>query len=238
MYQWFARDQKSRDKAQELSFKALMYDGNLAEAYTAMGLSYFIWGRLEEANASASKAIELAPDDFIAHWTLGRIQFSLGKHEEAAVLFKRVIALKPAFYSAYVDIAQACEQLGRMDEVNAARDELRSRLPVYLLQNPDDARARIILAVMLVEGGDREGALAEGTKALELSPNDPMMIYNCACLYARLGEPQRALEALNQAVAGGYKTFGWMEQDPDLASLRTLPEFQKIVATQRLALTT
>ncbi len=237
MYQWFARDQKSRDKAQELSFKALMYDGNLAEAYTAMGLSYFIWGRLEEARASSSKAIELDPDDFIAHWTLGRIQFSLGKHEEAAILFKKVIALKPAFYSAYVDIAQACEQLGRMEEVNAARDELRSRLPVYLLQNPDDARARIILAVMLVEGGDREGALAEGTKALELSPNDPMMIYNCACLYARLGEPQRALEALNQAVAGGYKTFGWMEQDPDLASLRKLPEFQQIVATQRAALT-
>lgn len=64
-----------------------------------------------------------------------------------------------------------------------------------------------------------------------------MMIYNCACLYARLGEPQRAIEALTQAVAGGYKTFGWMEQDPDLASLRGLPEFQKIVATQRLALT-
>jgi hypothetical protein len=28
-----------------------------------------------------------------------------------------------------------------------------------------------------------------------------------------------------------------MEQDPDLASLRKLPEFQKIVATQHLALT-
>ena len=120
MYQWFARDQNSRDKAQEMSFKALMYDGNLAETYTAMGLSYFIWGKLEEANASARKAIELAPDDFIAHWTLGRIQFSLGRHEEAAVLFHKVIALKPAFLSAYVDIAQACEQLGRLDEVNAA----------------------------------------------------------------------------------------------------------------------
>ena len=90
----------------------------------------------------------------------------------------------------------------------------------------------MILAVNLAEGGDSQGALAEGTKALELSPNDPMMIYNGACLYARLGEPQRAIEALAQAVAGGYKTFGWMEQDPDLASLRGLPEFQKIVATQ------
>jgi len=32
-----------------------------AEAYTAMGLSYFIWGKLEEASASSRKAIDLAP---------------------------------------------------------------------------------------------------------------------------------------------------------------------------------
>ena len=230
MYQWFARDEKYRDKAQELSFKALMYDGNLADAYTAMGLSYFIWGRLEEARASSSKAIELDPDDFIAHWTLGRIHFSLGRYDEAYTLFQRVIALKPAFYSAYVDLAQTCEKLGRNEELSAARGELRSRLPVYLLQNPDDARARIIHAVMLVEAGDKTAALTEGSKALELSPNDPMMIYNCACLYARLGELPRSIEALHQAVAGGYKSFGWMENDPDLAPLHALPEFQKIVA--------
>jgi len=47
-----------------------MYDANLPEAYTAMGLSYFVWGKLEEASASSRKAVELDPDDFVAHWTL------------------------------------------------------------------------------------------------------------------------------------------------------------------------
>ena len=76
MYQWFSREEQYRDKAQEFSFKALMYDSNLPEAYTAMGLSYFIWGKFDEAAASVRKAIELDPDDFVAHWTLGRIHFS------------------------------------------------------------------------------------------------------------------------------------------------------------------
>ena len=229
MYQWFARDEKYRDKAQELSFKALMYDGNLAEAYTAMGLSYFIWGKFEEASASSRKAIELEPDDFIAHWTLGRIHFSQGEHEQAYTLFKRVIALKPAFYSGYLDLAQACEQLGRTEENQAARKELRERLPVYLLQNPDDARATMIHAVLLGEIGKKDEAMAEGARALELSPNDPMMLYNCACLYCRCGEQQRSLQALRQAIAGGYKSFGWLEQDPDLAPLRENAEFRDIV---------
>jgi TolB-like protein len=79
MYQYFSRDEKYRNQAQELSFKALMYDGNLPEAYTAMGLSYFIWGKLKEASASSRKAIELDPSDFIAHWTLGRIHFTNGE---------------------------------------------------------------------------------------------------------------------------------------------------------------
>ncbi len=52
MYQWFSREEPYRDKAQEFSFKALMYDSNLPEAYTAMGLSYFIWGKFDEAAAS------------------------------------------------------------------------------------------------------------------------------------------------------------------------------------------
>ena len=225
MYQWFARDDKYRERAQEFSFKALMYDGNLPEAYTAMGLSYFIWGKLAEASASSRKAIELAPDDFIAHWTLGRIHFSSGELEQAYALFQRVIVLKPAFFSAYADLAQTCDGLGRADEARVARSEVLQLLPNYLLQNPDDSRARMYYAVCLAEINRKEEAIREGSTALELSPGDPMMLYNCACLYSRLGESQRAIETLRQAIAGGYESFGWMKHDPDLDTLRDNPEF-------------
>ena len=61
MYQYFDRDEKYRTRAQELSFKALMYDNNLPEAYTAMGLSYFIWGKLDEASASSAQGHRARP---------------------------------------------------------------------------------------------------------------------------------------------------------------------------------
>jgi tetratricopeptide (TPR) repeat protein len=84
MYWLFSRDMKYRERAQELSFKALMYDNNLAAAYTAMGLSYFLGDKLDESRAASRKAIELDPDDFIAHWTLGRIHFTHGELEQGA----------------------------------------------------------------------------------------------------------------------------------------------------------
>jgi adenylate cyclase len=224
-YQYFARDEQYRVKAQELSFKALMYDGNLPEAYTAMGLSYFLWGKLEEAGASSRKAIELDSEDFIAHWTLGRINFSNGEFEPAYRLFHRVIELKPTFFTAHMDLAMACDGLGRADEARAARDRVLELLPNYLLQNPDDSRARILHAVALAEKGKKAEAISEGEKALEISPDDPLMLYNCACLYARTGEAHRAIVALRQGIANGYVDFGWMRNDPDLATLRGHPDF-------------
>jgi adenylate cyclase len=225
MYQYFARDERSRSKAQELSFKALMYDSNLPEAYAAMGLSYFIWDRLEEASASSRKAIELNPDDFVAHWTCGRIHFSNGEFQQAYGLFQRVIELKPTFFTGYLDLAMTCESLGRLDESRTARDRVLQLLPNYLLQNPDDSRARVIYAVSLAEVQRREEALSETRKALELSPDDPLILYNCACVYARLGQTDSALTALAQSIGKGHAAFGWMKNDPDLASLRQHPEF-------------
>jgi TolB-like protein/Flp pilus assembly protein TadD len=229
MYQWFSREERYRDKAQELSFKALMYDSNLPEAYAAMGLSYFIWGKFEEASASSRKAIELDPDDFIAYWTLGRIHFSNGELQESLDLFRRVIEIKPGFYAAYADLAQTCEGLGRKAEAEVASEQLLQLLPNYLLQNPDDSRARMYYAITLAERGRKEEAIREGTAALELSPGDPMMLYNCACLYSRLGETARAVDTLRQAMHGGYENFGWMKNDPDLDALRDDPGFLELM---------
>jgi len=231
-YQYFAREEKYRLRAQELSFKALMYDGNLPEAYTAMGLSYFLWGKLEEASASSRKAIELDPEDFVAHWTLGRIHFTNGEFEHAYRLFRRVIDLKPTFVTAHMDLAMTCDGLGRPDEARAARDRVLELLPNYLLQNPDDSRARMLHAVALAEKGRKDEALGEGGKALEISPDDPLILYNCACLYARLGELQRAIAALRQGIANGYEDFGWMRNDPDLATLRGSPDFVALTGGQ------
>ncbi len=230
MYQLIAREERYRELAQELSFKALMYDNNLPEAYRAMGLSYFLWGKLNEATASCTKAIEIDPDDFIAHWTLGRIYFTLGKLDDALALFRRVAEIKPGFYAGHLDVAQTCLSLGRNEEADVVYRHLLELMPNYLLQNPDDARARLIYANQLGRAGLRDDAMREGTNALVLSPGDPMMLYNAACMYISLGEKGRALDALRQAIEAGYTNFGWMRNDPDLVSLRDEPDFSAMLA--------
>jgi adenylate cyclase len=225
MYGWFSREEQYRDKAQEFSFKALMYDNTLPEAYTAMGLSYLIWGKFDEALASVAKAIELDPDDFIARWTLGRVQFSTGKSEDAVTNFKRVIETRPTFYTGYSDLCQTLEGLGRLDEARAVAVRMVEMMPTYLLQNPDDARGRMVYAHMLFTVGQAELAGSEAQAAIAAGPEDSVMMYNAACLYAKMGEARRALDTLRQAIDAGVKNFPWMKHDPDLNSLRDDPEF-------------
>jgi TolB-like protein/Flp pilus assembly protein TadD len=230
MYWLFSRDERYREKARELSFKALMYDNNLAEAYTAMGVSYFIWGKFEEAAASARKAIELDPDDFIAQWTLGRIHFANGEFDHAYEMYQRVVKLKSEFLNAYSDLRMTCQRLGREADADRARNEQLERMPTYLLQNPDDARQRMLYATVLAEVNRRDDAIRECSVAIESSPGDPVMLYNVVCVYSRLGEPQRAIETLRQAIAAGYENFPWLHNDPDLDPLRDHPDFQALVA--------
>ena len=229
LYWLFERDQKHHARAQEMSFKALMYDNNLAEAYAAMGMSYFISGKFEEATASSRKAVELDPEDPIAYWTLGRIHFSSGEFDQAYALYQRVIELNPAFLTAYADLKMTCEQLGRQEGVDFARKTLLDRLPTHLLQNPDDARAHIIYALMLADSNRKDEALRECAQAIELSPGDPVMLYNCTCFYSRLGELESALDAMRQAIAAGYSNIEWAKQDPDLNLLRDNPAFQRLI---------
>ena len=170
MYQLIAREERYRELAQELSFKALMYDNNLSEAYRAMGLSYFLWGKLNEATASCTKAIEIDPDDFIAHWTLGRIYFTEGKLEQALDLFRRVAEIKPSFYAGHLDVAQTCTRprAGRGSGIGLSSRCSRS-CRITCCRIPDDARARLIYASKLGWAGRKEEAIREGTKALVLS---------------------------------------------------------------------
>ena len=123
---------------------------------------------------------------------------------------------------------QTFTKLGRFGEAKAIAQRQVAFFPNHLLQNPDDTRARILYAHDLVEVGRTEDAIRESQAAIEASPGDSVMFYNCACLYARLGETRRAVDTLRQAINAGVRNFAWMKVDPDLDSLRGDPEFLEL----------
>jgi len=228
-YAYFERKDAWLDKALELSLKAIMYDSTLSEAYAALALSYLFKGTYDEALAAVQKALTIEPNNFFGYWILSRIYCMTDRDSEAIEPLKKVIKLNPDFYTAYSDLRMIYERL--KDETN--HDELLNKTlqfyDRYLEQNPDDGRARIFHAQTLVIAGKIDEAKKETNIALELSPNDNVMLYNAACVYSRINEKKLAIDILRNIMASGFEHYDWIKRDPDLENLHKEPEYIELM---------
>ncbi|KAB1228024.1 Protein LOW PSII ACCUMULATION 1, chloroplastic [Morella rubra] len=53
--------------------------------------------------------------------------------------------------------------------------------------------------------------------------------YNVACCYSKLNQVQAGLSALEDALEAGFEDFKRIRTDPDLANIRTSPEFEPLM---------
>ena len=61
-----------------------------------------------------------------------------------------------------------------------------------------------------------------------LRPDDPVVQYNLACSYSLTSQFELAAATLEKAINAGYNDFKWLAKDPDLATLRKHPAFDKV----------
>jgi adenylate cyclase len=57
------------------------------------------------------------------------------------------------------------------------------------------------------------------------------VLYNVACVFALLGNNDRAIDLLEHAVKLGWGYRAWLETDTDLTSLRDDPRFKALLAS-------
>ncbi len=211
------------------SRRALELGPDLAEAHLSSGLVHSLSTRFTEAEREFEFAMKLDPTLFEAVYHYGRARIAQGEFAEAAKLFERACLLRPEDFQAPFFLAQ-CYVSMKMDEESRTMYHKAKRLIDERLElNPDDARATQLGAGMSANLGDSVAAIDYATRALKINPDDPLLLYNIACMYSLLGNPDEALDCLEKAVDKGYGQKDWVEHDKDLDSLRDLPRFQKIV---------
>ncbi len=80
-------------------------------------------------------------------------------------------------------------------------------------------------AYAYADEGDYDKAISELEAGLEQRPAHPPLLYHLACIEARAGRHEQALEHLNLAVAGDARVLEHAATDDDLASIRDDPRF-------------
>jgi tetratricopeptide (TPR) repeat protein len=126
-------------------------------------------------------------------------------------------------------------------EVALARDAFtraRKEIEGVISQQPDYAQALCALGMIDAALGNKEDAIREGRRAVELLPvtkdsiDGAQLVQYLAVIYAGVGEKDLALEQLRIASSiPGYLSYGSLRLDPIWDPLRSDPRFEKIVAS-------
>ncbi|MBI5867534.1 MAG: protein kinase [candidate division Zixibacteria bacterium] len=214
--------------ADEASRKALELDPTSAEAHAARGFALWLLNRHDESHREFEIAIQIDPSQFDAHYFYGRACFQQGRLAEAAHLFEAACGVQENHEARYF-AAQTYTALGRPALAERSYQLASVAVEKHLEMNPDDARAVTMGAVSLCRLGQQAKGLEWAERALAIDADDAGVRYNVACLYALEGEKERAFGALESAIKAGFANVHWIENDPDLASLRDDPRLQELL---------
>ncbi|HEY6060968.1 MAG TPA: protein kinase [Gemmatimonadales bacterium] len=230
LYTWFDANETYREEAERTSLRALELDPALAEAHESRGVALTVAKRWDEARREFETAIKLSPKLFEAYYFYARLCFLQGNLEEAGRWFAEAARVRPEDYQALALLGTIYADLGRAEDARTTFERSYQVVEKHVEMYPDDARAYYMGALDAIALGRREQAEAWVGRALAIDPEDPLILYNVGCVYARLGKAGQALDCLERTVAhGGTGHRGWMRNDGDLASLRGNPRFEAMI---------
>jgi TolB-like protein/Flp pilus assembly protein TadD len=229
------RIEEHLDRALEAGRQALELDPELAEAHVALAMALSSSERPSEADMAFSQAIKANARLFEAHYFYARHCFVQGRAEEAVEHYARALELRPDDYQAPLLAAQSLDDLGRQREADEAREQGVRIAEERLRFSPDDTRALYMAANALVELGEKDRALEWAGRARRLEPDDPMVLYNLACIYSLAGEVEQALDCLEACLRHGFTFRGWAEQDSNLDAIRAHPRYRVLMVASQAA---
>lgn len=109
-------------------------------------------------------------------------------------------------------------------------EEAADLLEKAVAAQPDNGQAVFFLGYALHMSGQVEKALEVHQKAAEFEQFQPIATYNIGCAYALLGDPAKAMAALEQAVEYGFRDGDQFAGDADLDPLKASPRWARLMA--------
>jgi serine/threonine-protein kinase len=133
--------------------------------------------------------------------------------------------------------AQTYALRGDMLRARIYADTARISFAAQLRGAPDDPQRHIFLGLALAYLGRKADAIREGERGAALKPvandavNGPYYQHQLVRIYMVVNEPDKALDLLEPLVKiPYYLSPRWLAIDPNFASLRSNPRFQRLVA--------
>lgn len=183
-------------------------------------------GKFDEAISEARRALELDPLSAPASTTLGIRYWYAGRITEAMIQFTKTLDAHPEFAVAHWGLAQT-----HLANGNNARalDELQRALEL----SGNSAYMRAHLALGLARSGNRGRALSIQRELENESRERYQSPYHQALIALGLDDRVAMMRALERVFADRSGWMVFLPVEPEFASVRATPEFQRLIAAVR-----
>jgi serine/threonine protein kinase/tetratricopeptide (TPR) repeat protein len=189
-------------------------------------------GQYDRAVPLLEKSLSIRPTS-IALTNLGTAYFQMRRYMESVAKFEEAVKLDPNNYTMWGNLGDAYYWTpGKRSEAAAAYTKSIKLGEENLRLDPHDAQLLGDLAEYYAMKGERKPALEHLQASLRLEPRSSDRLLTAGIVYQQLGDSNRALDALEQAVSLGTTTET-LRDTPNFDSLRTNPRFVGLIGDGR-----
>jgi adenylate cyclase len=195
---WSETPGESIKRAFEIAQNSLALDENQPAVHSLFNTIYMIQMEHEKAIAEGKKAIELGPNDALAHVLLAQTMRYAGRFEEAAAMSEKALRLQPYYPRWYLTNLVICYYyVGKYEE---AVDIIKQYLQLAeSLRENESVSLHLVLAMNYVRLGRLEDARDHAAKALRLFPGFSLEYDRKVSFYSNPAHLEQQHEDLRKA---------------------------------------
>ena len=190
------REQKYRESLKILE-RCLALNQQDADVFKLVASNAILISRVDIAETALKKAIQVAPDDYLAHFHLGALYYTDSRFPLAEPVLRKAVKLNPEFVPARLFLGLALEELeGEEEAIQCYRQaiELTERFKVK------GEQPYLYLGRLLYRQNHFPESLPYLEKAVEANPQSCEGLCLMARVFTAQGREKEAMEALAKCV--------------------------------------
>jgi serine/threonine-protein kinase len=221
---YFDWDWRGADEAYQ---KALELRPNAADCRSRYAMFLASRKRLPDAMQQVQQAVSLDPMSSLANASLGMLWHYARSDDQAEQIYRGVLEADPTSYPARIGLVRTLIETHRYAAALTEIGRIEADAGGQITPGQQSLKA-------IAEAGEgrRDEALGIANHLVQQAGDMPSV--DAATVFVALGERERALEILEDAVWRKYPTVLFLRLDPRFAPLRSEPRF--IALVQRLGL--
>ena len=231
LYEWWGSKPQDLDEADRASRVAMELAPDLADAQLARGYTLSNLRRYEDARKHFEAAARINPNLFDAYYYYARAAFAAGDMEKSIELWRKAGDVRREDFESPLLQALSLRKLGHIEEARESSIRRRCDGPNTCSRSILPMAAYCLSAPACSTKTARlDRAMEWARRAEQLYPDDMGVIINGACVRARSGMKEEAMDLLERMFSKGWGKKDWVENDPDYDSLRAEPRFIAMMA--------